>query len=273
MLIRNLIYILQSENYDIARFVKFSYSRLKWWKLEKRKQIVWTLKARLIYSMSTSLIAVVVLWFFTEFNWIGFLVIIPAIALLPFIIAVSLLLIQPLDIIIKARRYKKARNILRIKKLIIIGITGSYGKTSVKEILSAVLSAKYKVLKTPENINTDIGIANFIIENKEALDNYDVFIIEMGAYRVGDIDRICDIVNPDYSILTGINESHIERFGSLENIIKGKFELPRKTKLLSVLNFDDKNIRDNFDKFKINKYVKISKDAVKNIARKIILRA
>lgn len=265
MLIRNLVYILQTENYDIVRFIKFSYSRLKWWKLEKRKQIVWTLKARLIYAMATSLIAVLVLWFFTEFNWIGFLIIIPVIALFPFIIAISLLLIQPLDIIIKAKRFKKAKHILGVKKLIIIGITGSYGKTSVKEILSAILSEKYKVFKTPENINTDIGIANFIIENKEALDDYNIFIIEMGAYRVGDIAKICDIVNPDYAILTGINESHIERFGCLDNIIKGKFELPEKTKLLSVLNFDDKNIRDNFDKFKINKYVKVSKEAVKNI--------
>jgi len=268
MLIRNLIYILQSENYDIGRFIKFSYSRLKWWKLEQRKQIVWTLKARLICAMSTSLIAVLVLWFFTEFNWTGFLIIIPVIALLPFVIAISLLLIQPLDIIIKARRFKKAKHILGEKKLTIIGITGSYGKTSVKEILSAILGEKYKVLKTPENINTDIGIANFVIKNKEELDDCDIFIVEMGAYGAGDIAKICDIVSPDYAVLTGINESHLERFGSLDNIIKGKFELPERTKLLSVLNFDDKDIKNNFNKFKINKYAAVSKDAVKNIRAK-----
>lgn len=108
-------------------------------------------------------------------------------------------------------------------KLKIIGITGSYGKTSVKEFLYQILKTEYKVLKTPESYNTPQGIAKVV--DLELDDSYEYFICEMGAYRVGDIKEICDMVQPDYGILTGINTQHLETFGSIENTTKGKFEL------------------------------------------------
>ncbi len=261
MILKNLIYILQSENYDFKRFLRFAYSRLDWWRLEKRKKIVWTPKARLINIVSVMIFSLLVAYFLVKYGSLGALIILLMILFLPFLIGFSLIIIKPLDIILKARKIKKAKSILESKRPIVIGITGSYGKTSAKEILNSILAEKFKVLKTPENVNTDIGIANFIIKEKEKLRTSDIFIVEMGAYQIGDIAKICEMVGPDYSILTGINESHLERFGSLENIVNGKFELPERTKKISFVNFDDENIKNNLEKFKTGEYVKVSADA------------
>jgi UDP-N-acetylmuramoyl-tripeptide--D-alanyl-D-alanine ligase len=110
-----------------------------------------------------------------------------------------------------------------LKKVKVIGITGSYGKTSTKEFLYEILSQKYKVIKTEGNNNTNIGVA-YTVLNKVS-DDYDYFICEMGAYKIGEIAEICKIVKPEVGILTGINEQHIDLFGSIENTVKAKFEL------------------------------------------------
>jgi UDP-N-acetylmuramoyl-tripeptide--D-alanyl-D-alanine ligase len=110
-----------------------------------------------------------------------------------------------------------------------------------------------------------MGIAEFIIKNPQVFRENDVFVVEMGAYKKGEIKKICDLVQPDYSILTGINESHLSRFGSLENIIQAKFELPENTKNVSVLNFDDENIKKNYEKFNIKEITHVSQDQTKDV--------
>lgn len=121
--------------------------------------------------------------------------------------------------------YKAKRKIENHKNLLVIGITGSYGKTSTKEFLSQILNSKYNVCKTPLSLNTEIGIADFI--NKNLSSSHEVFIVEMGAYKKGEIAKICNLVKPVIGIITGIGNQHIELFGSIENIIKTKFELIR----------------------------------------------
>lgn len=196
----------------------------------------------------------------------GILLLILYYFLLPLFIALALILISPLDYWLKKRLVNQAAVVMaENKKIIVICITGSYGKTSAKEILSSILSEKYKVLKTPENINTDLGIAEFIIKNKNKLNEYNFFIVEMGAYKIGEIKKICDIVQPKYSILTGINEAHLERFGSLDNTIKAKFELAEATAGTSILNFSDLNIKNNYTSFKIKDPISIAGDTAKNI--------
>src|SRR4030042_3311816 len=112
------------------------------------------------------------------------------------------------------------------KNLLVIGITGSYGKTSTKEFLYSILVQKYgerAVLKTEKNLNTEIGIALAILNDLNA--DHKFFICEMGAYKMGEIRESCQISRPRIGILTGINEQHMAIFGSQENIIKGKYEL------------------------------------------------
>lgn len=113
--------------------------------------------------------------------------------------------------------------IKRFRNLLVIGITGSYGKTSTKEFLATILSKKYKVAKTPEFTNTDIGIAKYILQ--ELKPEHEIFVVEMGAYKKGEIKTICGMVKPNIGIITGINEQHLELFGSIENTMKTKFEL------------------------------------------------
>ncbi len=105
----------------------------------------------------------------------------------------------------------------------VIGITGSFGKSSTKEFLYHVLSEKYRVIKTPKNINTEIGIAQFILTTD--FSNCRYFVVEMGAYNQGEIALICSMVKPTYGILTTIAEEHLALFGSIENIQKAKYEL------------------------------------------------
>jgi len=118
---------------------------------------------------------------------------------------------------------KAAEKMGALKKIKVIGITGSYGKTSTKEFLDAILSEKYKVIKTTGNNNTNIGVARTVL-NKVG-DDADYFICEMGAYKIGEIKEICGIAKPEIGILTGINEQHLDLFGSIENTIRAKFEL------------------------------------------------
>ena len=131
------------------------------------------------------------------------------------------------------------KKLKKYPKLIKIGITGSYGKTSVKELLAQILSHSYKVAFTPKNTNSDIGISKFILATN--FENIDVCIVEMGAYNKGDIKLVCDIVHPSIGILTAINQQHLSLFGSIENIQKTKYELVRSIPRegISILNADN----------------------------------
>lgn len=134
----------------------------------------------------------------------------------------------------------KAKNKLKnMPNLKIVGITGSYGKTSSKNILADILNVKYNALPTPRNLNTYNGL---IMTVNNHMDKFtDVFIAEMGAYVKGEIKGLCDLVHPKYGILTRIGTAHLESFGSEENIQKGKFELIESLPSdgIGVLNRDD----------------------------------
>jgi UDP-N-acetylmuramoyl-tripeptide--D-alanyl-D-alanine ligase len=142
----------------------------------------------------------------------------------PLIFSFLVLSFLPLGWFLKRRLIRKAENkIKNLPNLLVIGITGSYGKTSTKEILASILSKKFKVIKTPAHLNTDPAIATFILRNLDK--DFEVFIVEMAAYGLGEIKVPCQMVKPKIGILTGINQQHLSLFGSLENIIKTKFEL------------------------------------------------
>ena len=147
---------------------------------------------------------------------------------------------KPFEKLVYIYYKNKAQDKLRsMPNLKIIGITGSYGKTSSKNILSDILNIKYNALPTPKNLNTYNGLIMTVNNN---LDKFtDIFIAEMGAYVKGEIAGLCRLVKPKYAILTRIGTAHLETFGSEQNIIDGKFELieslPRDG--FAVLNGDD----------------------------------
>ena len=140
----------------------------------------------------------------------------------PTLLFIAYCINEPFEYIIRKRIVAKATAKLNSSDVLKIGITGSFGKTSVKEILNTVLSQKFRVLSTPASYNTPMGIALTV----KGLDStHDIFIAEMGARNKGDIKELVDMIKPDYGVLTGINNQHLESFGSLETIKDTKFEL------------------------------------------------
>lgn len=134
------------------------------------------------------------------------------------------ILLQPVEKRINKTYYNDAERILEsMPDLKIIGITGSYGKTSTKHYLQRILSEKYDVMMTPGSFNTTMGVIRTI---REYLKPYnEVFIVEMGAKQPGDIKEICDLVHPEIGIVTAVGEQHLESFKTLENVRRTKFEL------------------------------------------------
>lgn len=136
-------------------------------------------------------------------------------------------------------KHKAQSKLKSMNNLKIIGITGSYGKTSSKNILSDILNIKYNALPTPRNLNTYNGL---IMTVNNHMDKFtDIFIAEMGAYVKGEIAGLCKLVKPKYGILTTIGTAHLETFGSEKNIQEGKFELIESLPQdgFAVLNGDD----------------------------------
>ena len=131
---------------------------------------------------------------------------------------------RPVEKSINERYINDAKRILKDNPdLTIIGVTGSYGKTSVKFYLETLLRAKYRVLVTPESYNTPMGIV--ITIRKFLKPSHEIFVCEMGARYVGEIKEDCDLVHPHHGLITSIGPQHLDTFGSLENIQKTKFEL------------------------------------------------
>ena len=131
---------------------------------------------------------------------------------------------QPLEKAITGHYLKQAKQLLRRQPdLKVIGITGSFGKTSVKTVLARMLQEKYNVLATPGNYNTPMGIVRTVREHLRP--NTEILIAEMGAKNKGDIQELCEICHPQSGIITAVGPQHLDTFGSLENIQKTKFEL------------------------------------------------
>ncbi|MEG1966059.1 MAG: UDP-N-acetylmuramoyl-tripeptide--D-alanyl-D-alanine ligase [Clostridia bacterium] len=144
--------------------------------------------------------------------------------LLPFVIALSGLLAWPVEKAVSECYFRDARRkLLSNPKLIRIGITGSYGKTSVKHILDAILSEKYPTLITPASFNTPMGVTRTIREKLNP--SYQVFVGEMGARHVGDIKEMCRLVQPTIGIITSVGPQHLETFKTIERVAQTKYEL------------------------------------------------
>ncbi len=171
----------------------------------------------------------------------------------PYLLFVAYCINEPSEYLIRKRIIARATAKLNSSDVIRIGITGSFGKTSVKEILNTVLSQKFRVLSTPASYNTPMGIALTV----KGLDStHDIFIAEMGARNKGDIKELVDIIKPDYGVLTGINNQHLESFGSLDAIKNTKFELFEglKTGGAGFFSSDSAGALELFDRFDGEKY-------------------
>lgn len=228
--------------------------------LKKTKRIV-----RLMLTYVLVLLAVS-FSFITLLNYLAFIIESEVVALLrlslicvlpilcPFLLFIAYLINEPFERLLRKKIIKKATAKLDESKVLKIAITGSYGKTSVKEILKTILSQKFRVLATPESYNTPLGVS---MATKKLDGTHDVFIVEMGARHRGDIKELVEMVKPDVAVLTGINNQHLESFGSEEIIKLTKYELFEglKEKGKAFFSSDNKGSLELYEKFNGEKYI------------------
>jgi UDP-N-acetylmuramoyl-tripeptide--D-alanyl-D-alanine ligase len=175
----------------------------------------------------------------------------------PLLVILANLLLAPLQYTINARYLSTARKRLRQYAPTVIGITGSYGKTSTKYFLHTILSERYNTLKTPQSFNTLMGVCRVV--NDELQPQHQVFIVEMGAYQRGSIRKLANFVRPQIGILTAIGPQHLERFKTLDNIEAAKYELIAALPAagVAVFNNDDQRCRklaDHTERIKVWRY-------------------
>ena len=217
---------------------------------EAKKPLVYTPRvkrmlftAALLYLLS---FAAAVYFLMGKFKNTAFLVIGLICALTPLFVPLANLINKPIEKGVNRHYTNEAKKLLAAcPELETIGITGSYGKTSVKFYLYTILRAWCDTLVTPESYNTPMGVVKTVRGSLRAY--HKIFLCEMGAKWRGDIKELCDIVQPIHGIITALGEQHLESFGSQENIIKTKYELcealPENGRLY--VNFDCELIRKN----------------------------
>ncbi len=223
--IKSHITILQQEGYSTTRFLKWWIRHPFTYMISTKKPLVYTPKVKRLINLSYIIFGSLLI--FSTLNKILFVTPISLLIFLvePFIfIFVAIIVITPFEKIHRRRTIRRIRKeILANQNLNVIGITGSFGKTSVKDFLFTILYSYQETLKTPESYNTIFGIAKVV--DFELLKRTKIFICEMGAYIRGEIAELCRIVPPKYAILTAIGTQHLERFKSLKNTTLAKFEL------------------------------------------------
>ena len=214
---------------------------------QAKKPLVYTMRVRRMLVTTAVLYMIGMLVSLTAGEyWVraGECILLVLFLLQPFLILLVNWINRPVEQAIDRHYVSDAARILReMPDLTVIGVTGSYGKTSVKYFLNTLLSSKFNVLQTPGNYNTTLGVVRTIREQMKPF--HEIFICEMGAREVGDIKEICDLVHPDYGIITSIGPQHLQSFHTVENIIATKFELadavPAEGKVF--LNYDNNYIR------------------------------
>jgi len=221
--LRTLVYMMQASEYNVNDFFEW-YSKVpNFRKVESRKQLVKTLKVQILLCSLAVIMAfgLAIVWVQGDLlSLVIFVVLLPHV--LPYLLAGLVYILGAVQKPIERAIVGKAKAKLAIHKGLKIGIAGSFGKTTMKEILRTVLSETRKVAATPENKNTPLGIARFIekLEGDE-----EILIFEMGEYYPKDVEELCDLVDPGIGIITGVNEAHLDKFRSLERTAATIFEL------------------------------------------------
>lgn len=228
-------------------------------KYESKKPLVFTSRAKRLYGISMGLVAadfLIVLLLVKVFLkdvtdyfplWAGILSVVYYFC--SYYMAGAIYIANPIEKNINQKYYTVASNkIKNMKNVKSIGITGSYGKTSTKFFSATILSEKYKVLNTPESYNTPMGISKII--NNDLDENFDIFIAELGATKVGDIDEVAKLTNPEIGIITSIGPCHLETFKSIDNIMRTKYELIENLPDdgVAIFNYDNEYVKKLADK-------------------------
>lgn len=224
--VRSLVYLLQASEYELGPFIEWYRRVSDFRRVERKGRLDPTLKARLLLligwiTVAVALLTAALLIAISPLASFILLLLGPEIVVfvLAIVVALGTLLVKPLAERVALRAIKArlaGRNVTKI------AIAGSYGKTTMKEILRSILSAKLQAAATPGNLNTPTGIKQFIesLTGKE-----EILIFELGEYQRGDIAALAAAIRPSWGVITGINQAHLSRFKTLEQTSKAIFEL------------------------------------------------
>ena len=249
------IYIktFQLENYRVDNY----WHKVK--KLDfafgKKTPLVFTNRIKRLFVCTFLLNFVVFVFFFGVIPsfWVNFVLVILFVLFLPFWAIVPFLIMMPIEKQIRQNFVNKAKNKLKKCSCKTIAITGSFGKTSTKEILYQILSEEFDVCASPKSFNTPMGICKTILENLKETDDF--LIVEFGARRKGDIEQLCKLVGVDFGIITPLGNCHLETFGSLENLQNTKYELCEGAKDVVVFNGKSEGSKKLFNRYPRKKYL------------------
>lgn len=258
-----LFYILFSLLFIVNMFSSKQKTPLKYTKRMTRLVVVFFL-VNFAISFAIELLG----YIFIDYLSFALVALMPL--LLPLSVFLSYFITYPLEKAISNSYIKKAKKKLAAcSNLTVIGVTGSFGKTSVKNILKTLLSEKFRVCASPSSYNTPLGLSKTILNSLKPDDQ--VFIAEMGAKQKFDINELCNIVKPDLAIITGIGNQHLSTFGSVQNIIDTKAELAEFVCANSgklFVNTDSESAKILADRF--DSAVKISLDSGDLVAKNIV---
>lgn len=224
------LYIFQILEYRPLEFLRWFLAHPMERDLQRKHQLDLTVKACLLLVtslllMATAAVILANITIFATWSALLFIIILQVVSPLFLIVAQSLL--YPAEVYHRQQIINAAQAKLgQLPSLKIIAIAGSYGKTSVKNILYTLLWKDFRVVKTPKSYNNPLSIAQTILEDVK--DNTEILIAEVGAYQRGEIAKVVNWLKPQIGVITAIAPQHLERFGSVEKIAQAKFELVEK---------------------------------------------
>lgn len=235
-------------SFNLFYILVFYFTRSK---AQEKKPLVFTSRAIRLYFASAIFLATIYSLFSSavyqnetfQLASILFAIILLNLAT-PLVLLIVNLIILPLELIIQSYYFHDARKRLALmSNLKVIGITGSFGKTTTKYALNEILRQKHQVLIAPGSYNTPMGIAKIVRSDLKS--THEIFVAELSAKKRWDIKELCELVRPEMGVLTAIGEQHLETFKSLENIKRTKYELieclPQGGR--AFFNMDDINCR------------------------------
>ena len=228
--IRSLVYMLQASEYNILDFLMWHERTSDFRNVEKRKQLIFTPKALTLYLFGwlaafTAIAGAILALLHLTAPW-NYIVFAALLFELPLIVLISLigsvLAVHTIQRPVEEFQLARAKGRLAAHKAVKIVIAGSFGKTSMREILRTVLSEGKKVAAPPDSINTPLGIVRFV---KTLTGDEHVLIFEVGEYYPGDVRKLANIIRPQWGFITGVNEAHLEKFKTLAQTTNTIFEL------------------------------------------------
>jgi UDP-N-acetylmuramoyl-tripeptide--D-alanyl-D-alanine ligase len=269
--LRRALHVFQLEGYKRSNFLRWTSEhrdRALWLRAApSKKPLAMTGRAWriLIAGIALSLLAVFVAWVVAHLwlgGWPADIVAYVLAAALVFYFSSHVLvladwLLVPVQGIINDHYTRQARKKLDEMRPVVIGVTGSYGKTSTKFAIAKLVAPEGRVLATPGSFNTTMGVVRTVNENLTGSHGY--FVVEMGAKQRGDIAEIISFARPHIALLTAIGPAHLESFGSLDNVRSAKYEIVSGLAAdgVAVMNVDDPEVRaaaDDTQRVKVIRY-------------------